>query len=482
MSTRNHADSPARILVMGLGGAGCNLVNRLAERPPLGVELVLANTDAQALLATKKGPKCVFLGEGSTRGLGAGANHELGRLAAEQSSNRLSELFKGADMVFLTAGLGGGTGTGSAPIAAREAKKAGALVVAVVTQPFEFEGRRRCRVAEEGVAALEAEVDTLLVLPNQKLLNMESSTASLDESFQVVDQVLCDSVRGMTEIITTPGLINLDFADVRAVLSGSGRAIFGMSTASTATRAVEQALSNPLVGGSPDGAQGCLLNITGGPDLSLQDFSEASRRLQESAAPNAILLCGYVQDPMMVGRARATVVATRVVAPAQMVPEIHTSFEEAARNRSFEQDILPLSKAALPPSELTAFERRSAKAPLAPQQPQAPVRAQQQQPQQPPRMQQPTSRPAPTAAPMVPAASQPVPKVSQRPAPTGGSREGLTSKGGGHPGMSKPSSGKPQLPTANRESSDDRKGGWMNLPAIWRRSKEKNPPAKTGTR
>ena len=228
MSTRNHADSPARILVMGLGGAGCNLVNRLAERPPLGVELVLANTDAQALLATKKGPKCVFLGEGSTRGLGAGANHELGRLAAEQSSNRLSELFKGADMVFLTAGLGGGTGTGSAPIAAREAKKAGALVVAVVTKPFEFEGRRRTRVAEEGVAALEAEVDTLLVLPNQKLLNMESSTCSLDESFRVVDQVLCDSVRGMTEIITTPGLINLDFADVRAVLSGSGRAIFGM--------------------------------------------------------------------------------------------------------------------------------------------------------------------------------------------------------------------------------------------------------------
>lgn len=464
MSTRNHADSPARILVMGLGGAGCNLVNRLAERPPLGVELVLANTDAQALLATKKGPKCVFLGEGSTRGLGAGANHELGRLAAEQSSNRLGELFKGADMVFLTAGLGGGTGTGSAPIAAREAKKAGALVVAVVTKPFEFEGRRRTRVAEEGVAALEAEVDTLLVLPNQKLLNMESSTCSLDESFRVVDQVLCDSVRGMTEIITTPGLINLDFADVRAVLSGSGRAIFGMSTAATATRAVEQALSNPLVGGSPDGAQGCLLNITGGPDLSLQDFSEASRRLQESAAPNAMVLCGYVQDPLMVGRARATVVATRVATPSHVVPEIHTSFEDA-RPRSFEQDILPLSKAALPPSELTAFERRNAAAPEKKAQPAPPV-----------------AKPAAVGPPMVPAASQPVPKVSAQRAPApGGAREGLVAKGGSGP-VNRPAGTKPQLPTAKRENSDDRKGGWMNLPAIWRRSKEKTPPAKTGTR
>lgn len=467
MSTRNHADSPARILVMGLGGAGCNLVNRLAERPPLGVELVLANTDAQALLATKKGPKCVFLGEGSTRGLGAGANHELGRLAAEQSSSRLSELFKGADMVFLTAGLGGGTGTGSAPIAAREARKAGALVVAVVTKPFEFEGRRRTRVAEEGVAALEAEVDTLLVLPNQKLLNMESSTASLDESFRVVDQVLCDSVRGMTEIITTPGLINLDFADVRAVLSGSGRAIFGMATASTASRAVEQALSNPLVGGSPDGAQGCLLNITGGPDLSLQDFSEASRRLQESAAPNAMVLCGYVQDPMMVGRARATVVATRVAVASQMVPEIHTSFEDV-RPRSFEADILPLSKAALPAAELTAFERRNASAPAAQAPPQAP------------RVQQPPRASAP-GAPVVSAASQPVPKLTRPSAPpSAGAREGLVAKGGG--AAPKPGVPKPQLPSAKRESSDDRKGGWMNLPAIWRRSKEKNPPAKTGTR
>ncbi len=459
MSTRNHADSPARILVMGLGGAGCNLVNRLAERPPLGVELVLANTDAQALLSTKKGPKCVFLGEGSTRGLGAGANHELGRLAAEQSASRLAELFKGADMVFLTAGLGGGTGTGSAPIAAREARKAGALVVAVVTKPFEFEGKRRSRVAEEGVAALEDEVDTLLVLPNQKLLNLESSSFSLDESFQVVDQVLCDSVRGMTEIITTPGLINLDFADVRAVLTGSGRAIFGMATASSATKAVEMALSNPLVGGSPDGSQGCLLNITAGPDLSLQDFSEASRRLQESAAPNAMVLCGYVQDPMMVGRARATVVATRVATSADITPEIHTSFEEV-RNRSFEQDILPLSRAALPHSELTAFERRQSSSPI-PQGP-APERK---------------AKLTPTQS----ASSRP-PVVKSQPQTPQGAREGLVRKGGGAPNLMSKSGAKPNMPSVKRESSDDRKGGWMNLPAIWRRSKEKNPPVKTGTR
>lgn len=436
MSTRNHADSPARILVMGLGGAGCNLVNRLAERPPIGVELVLANTDAQALLSTKKGPKCVFLGEGSTRGLGAGANHELGKLAAEQSSARLAEIFKGADMVFLTAGLGGGTGTGSAPIAAREAKKAGALVVGVVTKPFEFEGRRRTRVAEEGVAALEEEVDTLLVLPNQKLLNMESSSFSLDESFQVVDQVLCDAVRGMTEIITTPGLINLDFADVSAILSSSGKAIFGMATAASATRAVEMALANPLVGGSPDGAQGCLLNITAGPDLSLQDFSEASKRIQESAAPSAMVLCGFVQDPMMVGRARATVVATRVAASnGDLISEVSNSFEEV-RHKSAEQDVLPLAKAALPTSELTAFERRRAK-----NGEEGSVKAE-------------------SSAPAAP----------QKP------REGLTRKP-----VSSPTASKPSMPRKD-ESSAEKKGGWMNLPAIWRRSKEKNQPVKTASR
>lgn len=461
MSTRNHADSPARILVMGLGGAGCNLVNRLAERPPAGVELVLANTDAQALLSTKKGPKCVFLGEGSTRGLGAGANHELGKLAAEQSSARLAEIFKGADMVFLTAGLGGGTGTGSAPIAAREAKKAGALVVGVVTKPFEFEGRRRTRVAEEGVAALKEEVDTLLVLPNQKLLNMESSTFSLDESFQVVDQVLCDAVRGMTEIITTPGLINLDFADVRAILKSSGKAIFGMATATTASRAVELALSNPLVGGSPDGAEGCLLNITAGPDLSLQDFSEASRRLQESAAPNAMVLCGFVQDPTMIGRARATVVATRVRTNNGDLAQVHQSFEEMQmRHKSAEHDILPLATAALPPTELTAFERRRARSGGKDESPTAsspPPKAE----QRPTPQQQMSARPAP------PSASNPGP-----------AREGLTRK------ASAPSSGaKPGL-QSKMSASDERKGGgWMNLPAIWRRSKEKEqPPAKSGTR
>ncbi|MBT9583515.1 cell division FtsZ family protein, partial [bacterium] len=225
-----QTEQPAKILVMGLGGAGCNLVNRLAERPPIGVDLVLANTDAQALLSSRKGPKVIFLGEGATRGLGAGADHRLGGKAAEQSSSRLEELFEGVDMVFLTAGMGGGTGTGAAPVAARAARKAGALVVAVVTLPFEFEGHRRVRVAREGVAALQDEVDTLLVLPNQKLLAMESGNCPLDESFNVVDQVLCDAVRGMTEIVTSPGVINLDFADVRAVLEGSGRAIFGMAT------------------------------------------------------------------------------------------------------------------------------------------------------------------------------------------------------------------------------------------------------------
>lgn len=416
MPTRNHADQPANILVMGLGGAGCNLVNRLADKPPVGVDLVLANTDAQALLTTKKGPKVVFLGEGSTRGLGAGSNHELGRLAAEQSASRLNELFQGVDMVFLTAGLGGGTGTGAAPIAARAARQAGALVVAVVTKPFEFEGRRRTRVAEEGVAALEDEVDCLLVLPNQKLLSLDSSAASLDEAFQVVDQVLCDAVRGLTEIVTVPGVINLDFADVRALLEGSGKAIFGMASASSATRAVEMALSNPLVGGSPDGAGGCLLNVTAGPDLSLQDFSDASRLLQESAAPDAMVLCGFVQDPNMTGRARATVVATRVnVAASEEIP----GFLNEGPPSFGEQDILPLKNASIPSAEITAFERRQQNV----EKPKKPV-------------DEPKLGPPPKF-PKVEAPKVPVPA------------------------------------TARRESSAERKAGWMNLPAIWRRSRRK---------
>ncbi len=410
---------------MGLGGAGCNLVNRLAERPPLGVDLVLANTDAQALLSSRKGPKVIFLGEGATRGLGAGADHRLGSKAAEQSSGRLEELFEGVDMVFLTAGMGGGTGTGAAPVAARAARKAGALVVAVVTLPFEFEGHRRVRVAREGVALLQDEVDTLLVLPNQKLLAMESGNCPLDESFNGVDQVLCDAVRGMTEIVTSPGVINLDFADVRAVLEGSGRAIFGMATAPSAQRAVELALSNPLVGGSPDGAAGCLLNITAGPDMTLQDYSAACALLQESASPEAMVLCGYVQDDSMMGRARATVVATRVV-PAETLHRPNFNSPHADEPVIKDNELLPLSSAALPHSELTAYERRqrneSEETPFAPSQ--RPVLAQS------------GLKPRNTAAAAAPTST----------------RAGLIRKG-----------------PASAET--EKKSKWMDLPAIWRRAR-----------
>ncbi|MEW6280332.1 MAG: cell division protein FtsZ, partial [Candidatus Eremiobacterota bacterium] len=344
---------PAKILVMGLGGAGCNLVNRLSDNPPPGVNLVLANTDAQALHTSRRGPIMVQLGEGSTRGLGAGANHQLGRMAAETSTEKLRELFHDVDLVFMTAGMGGGTGTGAAPVAAREARKAGALVVAVVTLPFEFEGTRRSRVAEEGIAALEAEVDTLLVLPNQKLLSIGAGVCPLSESFGIVDQVLCDAVRGMTEVVTTPGVINLDFADVRAVLQNGGRALFGMATAPTATSAVEQALKNPLVGGSPDGAAGALLNITAGPDLSIQDFSRASAMLQEAASPHALILCGLVQDPAMQGRVRATVVATQVNTQAEALAQREFEFALQAQ----QPELLTVT-AAPAPAEPTAYERR----------------------------------------------------------------------------------------------------------------------------
>lgn len=419
-----NTEQPAKILVMGLGGAGCNLVNRLAERPPIGVELVLANTDAQALLSSRKGPKVIFLGEGATRGLGAGADHRLGSKAAEQSSARLEELFQGVDLVFLTAGMGGGTGTGAAPVAARAARKAGALVVAVVTLPFEFEGHRRVRVAREGVSFLQDEVDTLLVLPNQKLLAMESGNCPLDESFNVVDQVLCDAVRGMTEIVTMPGVINLDFADVRAVLEGSGRAIFGMATAPSAQRAVEMALSNPLVGGSPDGAAGCLLNITAGPDMTLQDYSAACALLQESASPEAMVLCGYVQDDSMMGRARATVVATRVV-PAETgkIPTFQSPHLDAPVIK--DNELLPLASAALPHAELTAYERRQ--------------------------------RQDSEETPFTP---------SQRPALL---QAGLKPRGGEAPVPASTRAGLIRKGAASAET--EKKSKWMDLPAIWRRAR-----------
>ena len=439
-----NPEQPAKIVVMGLGGAGCNLVNRLCERPPVGVELVLSNTDAQALLTSRKGPKVIFLGEGATRGLGAGANHKLGRQAAEQSSGRLEELFQGVDLVFLTAGMGGGTGTGAAPIAARAARKAGALVVAVVTTPFEFEGHRRCRVAREGVASLQDEVDTLLVLPNEKLLSIDTGTHPLDESFQIVDQVLCDAVRGMTEIITMPGIINLDFADVRAVLANSGRAIFGMATAPNALRAVELALSNPLVGGSPDGAAGCLLNVTAGPDITLQDFSAACALLQESASPDAMVLCGFVQDDSMHGRARATVVATRVT-PAEIVsrPNINMVNSEEDLLPVRDSERRPLTNAAIPVTELTGgpgYERRhpldSDEITFAPSQ-----------------------RPGGfSPRERVPAQTSPSPR-GEGPGLAGGSpRAGLVRK---------------QMPAnTNASAETERRNKWMDLPAIWRRARK----------
>ena len=295
-------------------------------------------------------------------------------------------------------------------------------MVAVVTLPFEFEGHRRVRVAREGVAALQDEVDTLLVLPNQKLLAMDSANVPLDESFNVVDQVLCDAVRGMTEIVTMPGVINLDFADVRAVLEGSGRAIFGMATAPSAQRAVELALSNPLVGGSPDGAAGCLLNITAGPDMTLQDYSAACALLQESASPEAMVLCGYVQDDSMMGRARATVVATRVV-PAESVrkPQLasHQLHDEPVVR---DNELLPLASAALPHQELTAYERRQ-------------------------RQESAEISFAPSQRPPTPAAKPQVPAAAAAPARAGLVRKGMAS------------------------GETEKKSKWMDLPAIWRRAR-----------
>lgn len=309
-----NTEQPAKILVMGLGGAGCNLVNRLAERPPVGVDLVLANTDAQALLSSRKGPKVIFLGEGATRGLGAGADHRLGSKAAEQSTARLEELFEGVDMVFLTAGMGGGTGTGAAPIVASIARELGILTVAVVTKPFQYEGHRRMSHAEEGIRDLGRHVDTLLIIPNQRLLGIVDKATPLLDAFKVADDVLRQAIQGIADVITTTGLVNVDFADVRTIMAHTGRAVMGMGIGRGANRAqdaAQQAICSPLLEeGSVEGARGVLLNITGGPNMSLHEVEQAASIVQHAADAEANIIVGQVINPEIGDDLIVTVIAT----------------------------------------------------------------------------------------------------------------------------------------------------------------------------
>jgi cell division protein FtsZ len=303
----------ARIKVIGVGGGGGNAVNTMIQAGMPGVDFIAANTDAQALavnLATVK----IQLGGAITKGLGAGANPSIGRDAAHEDADTIRHLLEGADMVFITAGMGGGTGTGGAPVIASVAKELGALTVGVVTKPFLFEGKRRMRQAEEGMQALKKAVDTLITIPNQRLLSVSGRNMPIMETFKKADDVLLQAVRGISDLITVHGLINLDFADVRTIMSEMGMAMMGAAVAEGENRAVEaaqRAISSPLLDDiSIQGARGVLINITGGPDLSLHEVNEAATLIQEEAHEDANIIFGAVIDERMGDKLRITVIAT----------------------------------------------------------------------------------------------------------------------------------------------------------------------------
>lgn len=301
----------AVIKVVGIGGGGVNAVNRMIEVGLKGVEFIAVNTDAQALLMSDADVK-LDIGRELTRGLGAGANPEVGRKAAEDHAEEIEEVLKGADMVFVTAGEGGGTGTGGAPVVASIARKLGALTIGVVTRPFTFEGRRRAAQAEAGITAMRNECDTLIVIPNDRLLQLGDVGVSLMDAFRSADEVLLSGVQGITNLITTPGLINLDFADVKSVMSGAGSALMGIGSARGEGRAVQaagKAINSPLLEASMDGAQGVLLSIAGGSDLGLFEINEAASLVQEAAHPEANIIFGTVIDDSLGDEVRVTVIA-----------------------------------------------------------------------------------------------------------------------------------------------------------------------------
>ncbi len=312
MKTMNNAESYARIKVVGVGGGGCNAVERMIEEGLTGVEFVAVNTDAQALMNSNANVR-VSIGGKLTRGLGAGGNPDNGRKAAEESAEDLYNVLKGADMVFVTAGIGGGTGTGAAPVVAQISREVGALTIGVVTRPFTFEGGRRAQTAEGGIAKLKEQVDTLIVIPNDRLLQIVDKRSSLTDAFSVADDVLRQGIQGISELITIPGLINLDFADVRTIMSEGGAALMAVGTANGEDRArmaAEQAITSDLLDITIDGARGILFNVTGGSDLSLFEVNQAAAIIKETAHPDVNLIFGAVIDPTMGEDIRITVIAT----------------------------------------------------------------------------------------------------------------------------------------------------------------------------
>ena len=328
----------AVIKVVGIGGGGVNAVNRMIEVGLKGVEFIAINTDAQALLMSDADVK-LDIGRDLTRGLGAGANPDVGREAAEDHADEIEEVLKGADMVFVTAGEGGGTGTGGAPVVARIARSLGALTIGVVTRPFGFEGRRRGGQAESGIESLRGEVDTLIVIPNDRLLSLTDRQISVIDAFKQADHVLLQGVSGITDLITTPGLINLDFADVKSVMQGAGSALMGIGSSRGDDRAIsaaEGAINSPLLEASIDGAHGVLMSIAGGSDLGLFEINEAARLVSEAAHPEANIIFGTVIDDTLGDEVRVTVIAAGfdggLPKPREVVVDVRETEVEQVRS------------------------------------------------------------------------------------------------------------------------------------------------------
>lgn len=356
----------ALIKVVGVGGGGVNAVNRMIDRGLRGVEFIAINTDAQALLMSDADVK-LDVGRDLTRGLGAGADPEVGRRAAEDHQEEIEQALAGADMVFVTAGEGGGTGTGGAPVVARIAKSIGALTVGIVTKPFAFEGKRRMSQAEVGVQALKDEVDTLIVVPNDRLLEISDRTISMLEAFETADHVLLAGVQGITDLITTPGLINLDFADVKSVMQDAGTALMGIGSARGADRAIkaaELAVASPLLESSIEGAQGVLLSIQGGSNLGLYEINDAAKLVEEAVHPDANIIFGAVIDDSLGDEVRVTVVAagfdeSQQRSASPLSAGVTTEAETPATGETPDAEeswLLPSEERAAPePSEAPAF-------------------------------------------------------------------------------------------------------------------------------
>jgi len=371
----------ARIKVVGVGGGGSNAVNRMVQAGFEGVEFVVANTDRQALHANAASVK-LQIGSKLTKGLGAGADPNVGRQAALEDTDKIIQALDGADMIFVTTGLGGGTGTGAAPVIASLASELGALTVAVVTKPFKFEGKKRQIQAERGLEALRDCVDTIITIPNERLLTIIDRTTTMTDAFATADDVLRQAIQGISDLILVPGLINLDFADVKTIMAGMGLAMMGTGVAEGADRAMEaarRAISSPLLeGASVNGARGVIINVTGGPDLSLVEVSEASSIVQEAADEDANIIFGAVIDPALNGKVKITVIATgfgaqaaaRPAAPATTTPVDMTQYADYARLRS---DTVPVQAPAasmsismsVPPGRMTIARRSLLDLPMA---------------------------------------------------------------------------------------------------------------------